>query len=72
MEISSFSRASVSIVYNNPQGVQTQNKNLHNILFCVLQGPNYKSGFKFYICITNFEAIVTPDGSPIPKYLSRF
>jgi hypothetical protein len=64
----------VSIVHNNPDGVQTQNKNLHNILIWVPQAPNYMSGFKAYIYdyIPIFEAVVNPEGSPIPKYSSCF
>jgi hypothetical protein len=67
MEISSFIITSISIVYNNPQCVQTQNKNLHNILFWVPQVPNYMSGFKVYFCIPNFRGSRDPWMQSFPK-----
>ena len=70
MEISSLIRTSVSIVYNNLQAVQTQNKYLHNILFWVPQAQIICQVLKFISLFQIYEAFVNPEGSHILKYLS--
>jgi hypothetical protein len=63
MKISSFIQTLTPIVYNNTYGVQTQNKTFITFCFVAFKARIICQGLKF---ISIFEAVMSPEGSPIP------